>query len=94
SEEAASVTDMSWVPALAAEPDPRAQIRILVYGSRALAERAAPIWRVFTEAAGRDPALEPDVRELEAGRFRDQRALAGLLHGLSVPVERAADIIH
>ncbi|MFM9735802.1 hypothetical protein ACKI17_48505, partial [Streptomyces niveiscabiei] len=76
SEEAASVPDMSWVPALAAEPDPRAQIRILVSGSRALAERAAPIWRVFTEAAGRDPALEPDVRELEAGRFRDQRALA------------------
>lgn len=94
SAEAASVPDLPWVSALAAEPDPRVQIRTLVSESLRLAERAYPIWQVFADAAAHDASLEPDVRELEAGRHRDQRALVQLLRGLAVSQEKAADIVH
>lgn len=92
-EDADSVPELAWVARVAAEPDPRAQIRLLVVESLALAERAYPIWRVFADAAAHDSALEADVRELEAGRHRDQRALVRLLSGLTVPHDRAADIV-
>lgn len=92
--DADTLPDLSWVARLAAEPDPPAQIGILISESLALVERAYPIWQVFTEAAAHDPALGPDVRENEAGRRRDQRALVGMLHGLAVSPQRAADIVH
>lgn len=92
--EAESVPELAWVGQLAAEPDPRAQLRILVAASLELVERAFPIWQVFAEAAAHDAALVPDVRENEAGRRRDQAAIVGLLRGLTVSRERAVDIVY
>lgn len=94
SADASSVPDLPWVAALAAEPDPRVQIRILVSESLRLAERAYPIWQVFADASAHDAALEADVRELEAGRHRDQRDLVQLLQGLTVSREKAVDIVY
>ncbi|WBU39249.1 TetR/AcrR family transcriptional regulator [Homoserinibacter sp. YIM 151385] len=88
-----SVPELDWAARLAAEPDPRAQLRILVAELVALAERAAPLWRVTARAAIEDPELAAEMREHESGRRRDQEALVGMLHGLRVPPERASDIV-
>lgn len=93
-EAVAAVSEASWVAELAVETDPAAQIEILVRESVSLAARAYPIWRVMAEAATLDAALLPDLKELDDGRHRDQRALVGLLRGVVVPLDRAADIVH
>ncbi|KZE91483.1 TetR/AcrR family transcriptional regulator [Microbacterium sp. TNHR37B] len=93
-EAVAAVSEASWVTELAVQTDPAVQIEILVRESVSLAARAYPIWRVVAEAATLDAALLPDLKELEDGRHRDQRALVGLLHGVAVPLDRAADIVH
>lgn len=93
-EAAPSVGEASWVSELAAEPDRAVQIRLLVRGSVSLAQRAYPLWQVMAEAAALDTALAPDLKELEDGRHRDQRALVGLLRDVSMPLDRATDIVH
>ncbi len=88
------VLEQPWVAAYAAAPDGLGQLRVLVRGLVDLAERAAPLWRSMDEAAADDPGLVADLREHEAGRLRDQRALLGLLSGLVMPVDRAVDLLN
>lgn len=89
-----AVAELPWVARLAEELDPHAQLQILVTELVALTQRAAPLWRVMAQAALEDEDIAADLREHEAGRLRDQRALVGMLRGLHVPLDRATDIVH
>jgi AcrR family transcriptional regulator len=91
------VTGQSWVAEIAAEPDPREQLRLLARGSVALAVRAAPLWRIMASAAADDPSLAEDLAQQATARWQDQSAFVGLLHGPlrgGMTAEQAGDILY
>lgn len=76
-----TVVGQPWVAAIAAQPDPYVQVRMLARESVALGVRAAPFWRLMREAAAEEPVLAADLAQQTKDRYRDQRAFVGLLHG-------------
>ncbi len=98
-DEPVPMADRSEVRALAAEPEPGAQLAALVGIARQVNARVAPLYLVLVSAAGADPdaaaLLAQLTRQRQAGQRRVARALArggALRPGLR---ERdAADIVH
>ena len=98
-DEAAPLTDRSYVQTLLADPDPRNQLSGFAGITRGIMTRTEPVHRILVSAAGSDPDAAALLAQQTRHRQRGQAQIARVLAraGALRPELReraAADIIH
>jgi hypothetical protein len=97
-DEAVPLAEREEWKAFQRQQDPRRLIRGYARASRIAADRVAPVWSLFLDAARSDPEVGQMVKLSHEQRYQDQRLVAECLAKLGamrpgLSVDRAADSV-